>query len=70
MIELDPEQLEDEAGILEVYQYEGAVVITLTGNGQEIGTVLDKAEALELADALARAALTEFTEESYRATVH
>ena len=66
----DDDQPEDEVGVLEVYQYEGAVVITLTGNGQEVGTVLDKEEALRLSDALVRAALSDFTEETYKATVH
>ena len=67
MIELDEtnESSSESTGILEVYKFEDQVVLVFHGPPGENGAVLDQDEALDLADAIMRAAFSDFNEEAY-----
>jgi hypothetical protein len=73
MIELDEHTTFEDGettGILEVYKFEDQVVLVFHGPPGENGAVLDQMEALDLADAIMRAAFSDFTEEHYTVAIN
>jgi len=71
MIELDEEYYEvdgdEESSAIDVYRYDDAVILIFRSKDgkSDVGGVMDSENALGLADAITRAAMSDFTEEVY-----